>query len=438
MTEHLPGSNRFNEKSKRLLIGFSTLVVCASFVFLTLPISGYNFPILLLLLLFPLTWASVKGQISIRLEKDDKYLLALLAIFFVFYLANLLLRPEATRLFDRNLRWLVFIAVFFVLLAYPPKKSWVLGSILLGSFAAGIFALIEKNATGTTRVGEHINPIQFGSFSMLLALLSVVLTNYFFIAWIKNKQAKLLLSLSLLSLLCALLGLFASIASGTRGGWLTAPLFIFIVYKQYSSELGLSKRHLIIPLLLTLLIGLHAYKTPRLNIESRVMLGVHEFKAYFDRRTIATSVGARLEMWRIAGSLAIERPILGWGHQGYQDQISILVESKQTDSFLQQFNEPHNQFLDSAAKHGIFGLILILTLYVWPAKIFLNRYKKNAGSQQSLFAILGGVSMLAFFDFSLTHSFINKTGGLMVFLFILVLFWKLSDPYIYKPKKENR
>jgi O-antigen ligase len=412
-----------NPLLKKIYPAYSTIVVCLSVIMLTLPANGYNFPIALLLLLGPVCFDKNK----VVLKQVDYYLIALLAVFFIFYMAQIVFRPEPFRLFDRNIRWLIFIGIFICLLKYPPNKNVVLASIMLGSLSSGIFAMFEKLETGTSRVGNHINPIQFGAFAMLLALLSGVIANHFMIRWLKgSNKSQVLLWLGFFAFACAFLGLYASILSGSRGAWLCAPLFIFAIYKQYSAELGIKKYWFFVLLIIVTSAGCLAYNNKNLDIAARIGHFVTESNSYYNQKKANTSVGARLEMWRVTAVLISERPLLGWGHQGYQNEINKMVESKEIDSFLAQFNEPHNQFLDAAVKHGLIGLILMLFIHTWSIKNFLKRYQNYIGSSESLFGMMGAVSIIAFIGFSLTHSFINKTAGLMIFLFNLTLFWSLS------------
>jgi O-antigen ligase len=261
---------------------------------------------------------------------------------------------------------------------------------------------------------------------MLLSLLSVVLFNYYLIEFIQSKN-KRSLYVSVLALFASLLGFYASLASGSRGGWLSMPLFIFVIYKQYSDQLKISRRLKSIILVAFFFALLMVYKAPQLNVENRILQGKADVTQYFEQGVIETSAGARLEMWRIALLMGLERPLIGWGYTGYQDRVKQMVDAKQTSAFLLNFNEPHNQFLDAFAKYGLSGLLLIGLLYFWPIVVLLRQYKRKLGTTQSLHALMGGVSMLAFVDFSLTHSFINKNGGIMLFLFCLTLFWALSN-----------
>jgi O-antigen ligase len=416
---------------KKYLNIYLVTIVAFTFVALTLPINGYNSP-LMLLVLFPLLFRETK---KIQIDKNDWYLISLLACTFLYFLLNLLLRQEPLRLFDKNIRILLFIGILLFFLKYHFNAYIINSSILLGAFTSGFFAIYEKSSTGVARVGEHINPIQFGTFSMLLSLLSVVIFNYYLIEYCKYKNKKRLIWIGT-ALISSLLGFYASISSGSRGGWLSMPLFVFVVYKQYSDNLNIKFRIKAVILMVFLVALIGVYKEPKLNVASRVLEAQSNLNQYFEQGLIETSVGARLEMWRIAIGLGIEKPIFGWGHTGYQDEIKKKVEAKQTSKLLLEFNEPHNQFLDAFAKYGLSGLFLVLTLYLWPMTQLMRQYRKKLGTQQSLHALMGGVSMLAFFDFSLTHSFINKNGGMMVFLFCLTLFWALSKKPVENEAKQ--
>jgi O-antigen ligase len=403
----------------------TTLIVFFSFACLMAPVNGYNFPILLIFLSPLILWRMNFGNIN-WLGDNAKLVYLFLSIFLLSALA-IYLRGERLALFDKALRYAVMLIGFLVLLRFQPKAVWVYIGIGLGATYAGYFAIAEKLATNTARVGEHINPIQFGSFSMLLSLLALILANHYLIKALKNKK--------LISAACAGLffvgsglALWGALLSGSRGGWLSAPLFLLVVYKQYHDAFGLAYKAKLVLLGLFAAVLFGAYASPKLTVASRVQEAKQQVVAYYKDGIIDTSVGARLEMWRVAIRLGLEKPLLGWGHAAYNARVTQLAKEKKTSGFLENFNEPHNQFLDAFAKNGIVGLILVLILYFWPARIFYRRYSSETDwdSRKKLHALLGFVSMLAFVDFSLTHSFINKNGGLMLFLFCISLFWVMS------------
>lgn len=69
-----------------------------------------------------------------------------------------------------------------------------------------------------------------------------------------------------------------------------------------------------------------------------------------------TSAGQRVTLYRLAGSMFQERPILGAGTSGFQALSPQLVGAAQADAY------PHNALLQFAAEFGIVGLALFASL----------------------------------------------------------------------------
>jgi len=101
---------------------------------------------------------------------------------------------------------------------------------------------------------------------------------------------------------------------------------------------------------------------------NRYKLIVNEVSAYSqggDQRkaNVVTSVGARLEMYRMAIAAISEKPLLGWGAGTKPSYVSQFATDPKNPPPYSVF---HNQYLQILVEVGVIGFvfILILTIYI--------------------------------------------------------------------------
>jgi O-antigen ligase len=73
-----------------------------------------------------------------------------------------------------------------------------------------------------------------------------------------------------------------------------------------------------------------------------------------------TSLGLRLEMWKISAQLFLENPLIGTGSSGFQSSWERNIPYQ--DAIY--FQTPHNTFLYVASAYGIPGIITIIWLFI--------------------------------------------------------------------------
>ncbi|NDP22687.1 MAG: O-antigen ligase family protein [Paludibacter sp.] len=87
----------------------------------------------------------------------------------------------------------------------------------------------------------------------------------------------------------------------------------------------------------------------------------------------------RIFLWQSAMSLIKEKPVFGFGISNAQEEFDIERTKFQTEEFRiwssdQKHLDSHNQFLQTTLEFGLFGLILLIIIYVFP--IFIVERKK--------------------------------------------------------------
>ena len=92
---------------------------------------------------------------------------------------------------------------------------------------------------------------------------------------------------------------------------------------------------------------------------------------------ISTSTTTRLELWRFAGRMFAEHPLIGVGNHNFTDTLATYKSSGQTPAELGLYTHPHNDVLKFAAEGGLLGTAAILMLYFVPLTAGLQRYRRR-------------------------------------------------------------
>lgn len=113
---------------------------------------------------------------------------------------------------------------------------------------------------------------------------------------------------------------------------------------------------------------------------------------------------ARLLAWKVAWEGFKERPLLGWGPEGYR-----YAFARQYDSRLygreQWFDRAHNNYLDWLVQAGVFGLLAYLALWVGLVRAVFRTPAFAAPKKVALVGLLTGYAVFNNFAFdTLTSS----------------------------------
>lgn len=372
--------------------------------------SGYSVGAALLLLgSFCLLWRRPRPA----LESHDWLIITALALYGLLGIVDAGWRGEGLSDMDRPVRFWLAIPVLLLLLVAPPRLAALWSGLAIGALAAGGWAGWQKLVAGVARADGFTHMVQFGNLGLMMGLfclagLGWAVTRRRAVFWV------LLLSLG------ALGGLLASVFAGTRGGWIGLPVMLLLFY--WAQGLELSRRtHLVAAGLIIVVAGL-VYAIPQTGVQSRIDQAVVNIQDYASDTNRETSVGLRFEMWRGAGQLFLEKPLLGWGDPGYQAGMARLAgEGVIVDSAV-RFGHAHNEWLDMAAKRGIAGLLIMLALYMAPLVLFARRIGTANPATRAL-ALAGLFLPLSYLFVGLTQSPMAHNSGVMMYAFWLAVLW---------------
>lgn len=372
---------------------------------------GYKpVPVILLAMAIPLLF-TLTTQFFTR---DIKLLILAFSTYFFVVLASLLVYGGNISEADIPSRTVLTLPILFLLLLYPPRINWLLAGIGVGAFVAGAVAvyhveILHMARAYTGHVVKGYMPIQSGNTAMSLGLLSLFATFY---CWGRQKYV-----ISLLFFIAALSGITGSVLSGSRGGWVLAPVILFFTLYQF--------RHLLSKRLFAVIsVSLFLLGTTLLpEVETRINQAYADVELYTQQDRSNTSIGARFEMWKSAWYSLEEKPFFGQGFPGRDLAEKRYVEEGKVDKVVTRYGRAHNQYLEEAATKGLVGLAALAMLFAIPFTVFL-RYSRlyQRHDSQWVFAQCGIIHVLLVASYCLSQNFLNHNSGTMFYSVFTVIF----------------
>ena len=346
--------------------------------------------------------------------RQDRYLIytwcgfTLLIAWFVF------LDGWHSRELDRPARFLLAVPILLVLMRLPlPKSPFLFYGVISGACASLMVALYDRFWLGLPRAQGGENAIMFGDTAMMLGFMSCAGLTYFY-----AKQQRVLCVLSLLGVLS---GVSASFLSGSRGGWIAAPLIAFFIIWQ-SREL-FPRKVLIGGVGAALFALALSIAIPQTGIQQRIHAAFVDLEKYHQGNS-NTSVGLRLDMWKSAFYLAAESPVFGEGQYGSRTIREELAEKNIIHQNAATFDHLHNEYLTSLGFQGIVGLVVLLLVYLVPLRLFMKKVRFYSDNWEvKPYALAGALIPMCYMDFALTQAMFSHNIGVMMYAFPILFFW---------------
>jgi O-antigen ligase len=277
--------------------------------------------------------------------------------------------------FDAPSRYLFAVVVFMAITRYRSSVPRVLE---LAVPAASVITLALISFVPVTfwsaypgRLSNHfIDPLIFGQIALALGVISLLMMRF---------NEKRVSFITLLQLIGAIAGIYLSIRSGSRTGWLGIPLLVFFWVMHYSM-LSRWKTALLavtaVGLLMSALYFGSSGMRPRLNDMYLETINYHWNKMNPD-----TNVGVRISWMRIGWHFFSIHPLSGWGDQSLEknindEAIAVYASKASRDGIL--IAGFHNDFVANAVRYGIGGFIATVGIFLIPLLFFTYclRYKK--------------------------------------------------------------
>ena len=401
-----------------LNIGISPkLFINASiFLFFTLLLmfpKGYNYgstALLVLSILF-LCYLLYKRVGFLEVVRQNKAIFFVTTFYFLVSLFFIFFHGEKIKLIDNPLRAFLFLSVIIFIVYSSLKFDILLYSIPLGSFISGVVALYQYYILSLESAFYNQMKIQSGDMAMSLGLFSFSIAFYF----LDVKKSKL----ALFSVGCGIFGVLASILSFARGGWISAPFIVITLLFLYRYLLS---RKVLIGLSLILCFG-GALLMMNNQFTGRISDAKYQLDVYLSSYNKVSSVGERLDMWKIGSKAFLEHPVSGWSLKELDYYKKDLADKDVVTKASISFSHLHNQFIDELAKKGIVGGIAILSIFIIPLYLFYRNAVGQLNKRIKFISILGIVHVLSMIIYCMSQSFLAHNSGNIFYFFVLFLFY---------------
>ena len=252
------------------------------------------------------------------------------------------------------------ITFLWVKYTYPGMLLWTF-----------IYRPSWSSSWGSNKITTYfVDVLTFGSLTLLFSLISIASLNFF---W-----QKLSLSHRIFMLITVLSGLYLSVMSGSRTGWLVIPLFLSIWLRGFAWQQHGKKRANIGAILL--LGGILLFIPLQPILSEKIYLALSEIRNYhWNSLNPDNSVGMRISFYRMAVYYFLENPFRGWGDLGWMKLMNSREISQYATEFTKAYpkNGFHNEVLTNAVRSGVWGLISSVALLLLPVIFALNIHLKS-------------------------------------------------------------
>lgn len=267
----------------------------------------------------------------------------------------------------------------------------------LGAIAALLVVwLMQGHYIATERASTaFMHPIFFGDLALMLGFLSL-----FSINWL-NQDSKSVIALKTFGCLA---GIYVSIISQSRGGWIAIPILLAVWLVLQNRKRHFIKLSYAFPLLLLSLLASYYF----VDIVQQRIDQIFYDLADFSNGQADTSVGQRLQLWKAALYLYGNNPVFGVGPDGFANSMTALSQTGFITQEAAQLGkgEVHSQILANLVELGIPGLLSILSIYFVPLFIFIRSTKSSSNTRRTA-GMMGVCLTLGFFIFGLTVETFN-------------------------------
>ncbi len=351
----------------------------------------------ILTLIFALThWKQMKTEFN---DRPSQLIILTLASPFLAILFSQLLRSEINiNAYDGPLRFLL-AALIFLYLKYKQidflKVFQYIAPISLLIAVGAIFYHPETSGYWNGRFATYfVDPLTFGTYALLIGFTSLFQIN----------PQRIISPLNFLKYIGFASGLFLSLGSGSRGGWISIPvlLVLWLYLNRHYKKMIIN---IVILLVITVLLNVQLNNSLLHRVES-IPQEIYNWLSNSENKELGSG-GIRLSMWKLSLALFLENSLYGYGDViNYirllnEPRFSSIVGPNALHSLI---NGPHNEIFAQSLRSGIFGLIAGISLFFIPMGIFAQRLRKNS---QNMAAQVGLAFVLGLFICSLSIEVFN-------------------------------
>jgi len=312
---------------------------------------------------------------------------------------------ELAHFIPRDLHFLFAPFIALALFKAEINVKYLLMGAKVALLILGVI-IFNQYLLGINRPSGVMNAGVFGNLAVSIFFITLVFLKH------ESFKHKILSCLSLLS------GVFIIVASGTRGAWLSFLLLLgvysYFFYKQKNKFSKKSK--IIVVFVIATLITFGSFSD---SLKDRSQKAYTEINSWIEGDRSPTSVGLRLEMYRLAFEKIEDVPFFG---HGYRTSNIVVFENSTTPGgrLSYSFNHLHNSFLTQYFNGGFVLLAALLLLLFVPLIIFL---KANSQDRENPIFISGVILTLGYASFGMVNILFGDTymNGFYVFFLAIIM-----------------
>ncbi len=405
----------------KLFIG---LIFSGFLLFLVfIPKYSEAFAVLLLLLGFSVLKGLRKGVGPLYMKPYEKWFLGVFALYGLVSIISFLYWPanrESHMRVEDDLKFIICIFLYLLLRRYEFNAQWLLGLFVALVFMMGLtsmsqyggFALVADLFPLDQRASAGVNPMRYAVIALIS---SCVVINYRLAIKSGGFRLKTLL------IVAGSMGLVACALTQTRGVWIAIPLLI-LLYGYYAFKKGNRKYFIATLFGGGLIVGVGVQTD---FVQKRVDATVKNVQQYRSGST-HTSLGMRLDVYKVSYVLIKGRPVWGYGLGSFQGGVALMAErGVMSDDIYRQVSvlrTPHNEFIQALVERGVIGLIATIMLFFVPGCIFY-RAAKSKSERIGYYGLCGLSVLIVFFVAGQTGTLFNHnlfTNFYIIMVLLLV------------------
>lgn len=226
-----------------------------------------------------------------------------------------------------------------------------------------------SNNWGTRITTYFVDPLSFGSLTLLLTFMVFYTINIYF--------TKLNWFFKLISIISIPLGLYLSVLSGSRTGWAAVPIIFVIWLKIF----GVPKYGFLKSTLITITSMIVAITIISTNpfLTTKLLQALNALSNYNWNNMNAGSDDVRISLYRMAYFYFMSNPLLGWGDLGWikiMNSPEIMIFSTEETRYIATHGF-HNEILTNSVRSGVWGLVSSLSFFIIPLICGFKLIKNN-------------------------------------------------------------
>ncbi|WP_198928370.1 O-antigen ligase family protein [Enterovibrio norvegicus] len=226
---------------------------------------------------------------------------------------------------------------------------------VISSIFCGLNAGYEYVVMDIKRVGIATNPIPYALYCSLLALVSIHLAI--------TSNDRLLKGLAVLG---AVMACCALLLTDVRGVILFFPFVaVFLAMKSIDA----TPRKIVAIVVIASLSVVCSYAVFKTKIDQRIARTLHEVELV-EQGKVRTSIGIRFALWQFGMETIKDDVLLGIGDEKLEQGIKDLPNHR-----VSKQPHLHSQYLDTLARFGVVGLLL-LTAFIVSSLLTITDNKK--------------------------------------------------------------